>query len=70
MATPLVNPDSRTVQPDPILTNLMQDASAQGGWFAPVGIPVKQVAKDYVRWGKQDSQSLLSNFFETLLFPG
>jgi hypothetical protein len=70
MASPLLNPDSRTIQPDPVLTNLMEDSSMQGGWFAPVGVPVRQVAKDYVRWAKQDNQSLLSNFFETARSPG
>lgn len=70
MATPYLNPASRTVQPDPILTNLMQDNSKSGDWFAPVICSVKQVAKDYVRWGKQDSQSLLSNLYETLRAQG
>jgi hypothetical protein len=70
MAASLQSPDPRTVQPDPVLTNLVQDNSANGGWFAPVGCSVKQVAKDYIRWGKQDSQSLLSNLFETLRTPG
>lgn len=70
MAAPLLNPDVRTIQPDPILTNLMQDSSAQGGWFAPVGCPVRQVAKDYVRWAKQDNQGLLGNFFETMRTQG
>lgn len=70
MATPLLNPDVRSIQPDPILTNLMQDNSTQGGWFAPVGCPVRQVAKDFVRWGKQDAQSLLGNFFETVRTQG
>lgn len=70
MASPLLNPDVRTVQPDPTLSNLMQDSSAQGGWVAGVFCPVRQVAKDYIRWGKQDNQSLLSNFFETVRSPG
>lgn len=70
MSTPLLNPDVRTIQPDPILSNLMQDSSAQGGWVAGVFCSVKQVAKDYIRWGKQDNQSLLSNFFETVRSPG
>lgn len=70
MASPLLNPDPRSIQPDPALSNLMQDNSAQGGWVAGVFAPVKQVAKDYIRWGKQDSQSLLSNFFETVRSPG
>lgn len=70
MAASLNNPGLRTVQPDPILTNLVQDNSAQGDWFAPVGCSVRQVAKDYVRWAKQDSQSLLANFFETLRTQG
>jgi hypothetical protein len=70
MTAPLMNPDVRSIQPDPILTNLMQDNSAQGGWVAPVLAPVRQVAKDYVRWGKQDSQSLLSNLFDTVRTSG
>ncbi len=70
MATPYVNPDTRSVQPDPVLTNVMEDLSKQGGWFAPAIISVKQVAKDYVRWGKQDAQSLLSNLFETVRTQG
>jgi hypothetical protein len=70
MATPLFNPDSRSIQPDPILSNLMQDSSTQGGWVAGVFAPVRQVAKDYVRWAKQDNQSLLSNFFETVRTQG
>lgn len=70
MAATLLNPDLRAVQPDPILTNVVQDNSANGDWFAPVICSVRQVAKDYIRWGKQDSQSLLSNFFETLRTPG
>ena len=70
MATNWNNPDVRTVQPDPVLTNLVQDNSKQGDWFAPVIVSVRQVAKDYVRWAKQDSQSLLSNLFETLRTQG
>lgn len=70
MAATLNNPDLRAVQPDPILTNVVQDNSANGDWFAPVIVSVRQVAKDFIRWGKQDSQSLLSNFFETLRTPG
>lgn len=70
MATNYVNPGARSVQPDPILTNLMQDNANAGDWFAPVACSVKQVAKDYVRWAKQDSQSLLGNLFETLRTPG
>jgi hypothetical protein len=70
MATTLNNPDARSIQPDPILTNVVQDNSANGDWFAPVIVSIRQVARDFVRWGKQDSQSLLSNFFETLRTPG
>lgn len=70
MATNFVDPAARTVLPDPVLTNLVQDNSNAGDWFAPVICSVKQVAKDYVRWGKQDSQSLLSNLYETLRAPG
>ena len=70
MATNLTNPGARSVQPDPILTNLVQDNSAQGDWFAPVGCPVKQVAKDYVRWAKINSQSLLGSLAKTLRAPG
>jgi hypothetical protein len=70
MATALLNPNSLAVQPDPVLTNLMQDNSKQGGWIAPLFCPVKQVAKDYVRWGKQDSQSLLANLYATIRTQG
>jgi len=70
MAANLNNPDVRSVQPDPSLTNLVQDNSANGDWFAPVIVSVRQVAKDYIRWGKQGSQSLLANFYETLRTQG
>jgi hypothetical protein len=70
MAATFINPDARAVQPDPILTNLVQDSSNQGDWFAPVGCSVKQSAKDYVRWAKRNSQSLLNNLAETLRAPG
>ena len=70
MAANLNNPDVRTVQPDPALTNLVQDNSANGDWFAGVIVSVRQVAKDYLRWAKQDSQSLLANLFETLRTQG
>jgi hypothetical protein len=70
MGANYVNPDSRSMQPDPVLTNLLQDNSNVGGWVAPILASVKQTSKDYLRWGKQDTQSLLSNLFETLRAPG
>lgn len=70
MATNYVDPGARTILPDPVLTNVVQDNSAQGDWFAPVICSVRPVSKDYVRWGKQDAQSLLSNLYETLRTPG
>ena len=70
MATNFTNPGATSVQPDPVLTNLVQDSSKQGDWFAPVGCPVKQVPKDYVCWAKINAQSLLSNLAETLRTPG
>lgn len=62
---------ARTVQPDPeLLPGLMQDNSTQGGWLAPQLCGIRTVSKDYVRWGKQDSQTLLSKLQDTLRAPG
>lgn len=61
---------ARLIQPDPILTNIMQDNSAQGGWLSPILCPVKAVPKDYVRYATQDAKTLLTNFAATLRAPG
>lgn len=70
MATNLLNPNATAVQPDPVLTNVMQDNSNNGGWVASLFAPVKQVGKDYVRWSKQDSQALLANLYKTVRTQG
>lgn len=61
---------ARLIQPDPVLTNIMQDNSAQGGWLAPILCPVKAVPKDYVRYATQDAKTLLTNFAATMRAPG
>lgn len=61
---------ARLIQPDPILTNIMQDNSAQGGWLSPILCPVKAVPKDYVRYATQDAKTLLTNFAATMRAPG
>jgi len=48
----------------------MVDLSGQGGWIGPNLCAVKPVAKDYVRYSKQDAQTLLSNLMDTLRTPG
>lgn len=68
---PAYGPAQRTVQPDPeLLPGLMQDNSKQGGWLAPLLCGIRPVSKDYVRWGKQDAQTLLSKLQDTLRAPG
>ncbi len=63
-------PNQRALSPDPLLTNVMVDQSNNGGWKAPLLCPVKAVGKDYVRWGKRDAKTLLSNLMDTLRTPG
>jgi hypothetical protein len=70
MGASYVNPANFSNLPDPVLTNLVQDNSNVGGWVAPIMASVKQTSKDFLRWGKQDTQSLLSNLFETMRAPG
>ena len=70
MAAPFLSPDPRAVQPDPVMTNVMQDNSTQGGWLAPILCSVKEVPKDFVRWSKRDAQSLLTSLIDTLRTPG
>lgn len=64
------SPNARSIQPDPVMTNVMQDNSGLGGWLAPILCPVKTVSKDYIRWAKQDSKTLLQAFERTLSAPG
>lgn len=70
MAYDYRNPGKLAVQPDPILTSVVSDSSRNGGWLADILAPVKAVPKDYVRWRKQDTQSLLHDLLETIRRPG
>lgn len=60
----------RIRRPDPILTNVMIDESKQGGWIGSQLCAIKPVASDYVRYGQEDSKSLLSNFHKTARAAG
>lgn len=66
----VLGPTARITQPDPVLSNVMQDNSRTGGWFSPILCSAKPIAKDYARWSTQDSKALLTNFMETLRAPG
>lgn len=71
MAVNNLNPGAASLQPDPVLTNVMQDNSKLGGWMQDILASVKQVPKDWVRWGKQDSQKLMeAGLDETQRTPG
>lgn len=63
-------PDARTVQPDPVMTRTMIDESKNGGWLAPMLCGVQPVAKDYVRYFKEDAQAMLSSLDKTTRLPG
>jgi hypothetical protein len=63
-------PDDRTVQPDPVMSRVMVDSSKQGGWLAPQLCGIQTVAKDYVRFFKEDAQALLSALDKTVRLPG
>lgn len=70
MAASLSGPGSLAIQPDPVLTNVMADSSLQGGWAQDIMAPVKAVVKDFVRYGKRDTQSLLGALIDTVRTPG
>lgn len=70
MAASIVGPSNRDLQPDPIITNAMTEAAANGGWIADNIAPVKSVLKDYVRYGVRDAQTLLSALVEAMRAPG
>lgn len=70
MAYDYRNPGKLAVQPDPVLTNAVSSIASTGGWLADILAPVKAVPKDYVRWRREDAQSLLNDLLETVRKPG
>lgn len=70
MAYDYRNPGKLANQPDPVLTNAVSSVAATGGWLADILAPVKPVPKDYVRWRREDAQSLLNDLLETVRKPG
>lgn len=63
-------PTGAQLQPDPILTNILADSSAGGGWLHERIAAVRPTVKDYVRFGVQDAKTLLGSFDRTLRSPG
>lgn len=63
-------PNQRQLNPDPLLTNVVVENANLGGWLAGAISAIKPVGKDYVRYGKRDTKTLLSNFRSTLRAPG
>jgi len=63
-------PNQRQLNPDPLLTNVLVENANLGGWLAGFLSAIKPVGRDYVRWGKKDTKTLMSNFRSTLRAPG
>jgi hypothetical protein len=63
-------PNQRQLNPDPLLTNVVVENANLGGWLGRYLSSVKPVGRDFVRWGKKDTKTLLSNFKSTLRTPG
>jgi len=63
-------PNQRQLNPDPLLTNVLVENANVGGWLGPMLSAIKPVGRDFVRYGKKDTKTLLSNFRSTLRAPG
>jgi hypothetical protein len=63
-------PNQRQLNPDPVLTNVLVENAGLGGWLGSQLSAIKPVGRDFVRYGKKDTKTLLSNFRSTLRAPG
>lgn len=66
----MFGPNARITQPDPILTQCVQDQSDTGGWLFGRLCANTPTTKDYVRWFKKDAKTLGAQFADTRRSPG